>query len=172
MWSLAAEMGYAVIAFDQPGHGWSPGTRVRVESCQDWANNAEDFIFYLLGDDKDRIINPVNYSDEEFKFVVTDNKELNEKTFDPETLRRLRGTGSDDKPPLFIIGHSFGGLAQCFLLPRLQENIELAPFNRFKGTIFFAPCLEADRPPDWVCKAMLTKKINPKIVFVLLFSIN
>ena len=152
---LLAKHGYAVLTFDQPGHGHSEGVRARVESVDHWADNVEDLMTMLLTAVTDRGENCCGYTEQQM-FNVFDSDA--EKMFNANDLTTLR-SGS---LPIFIMGHSLGGLTCVFVSHRVQSRVEkYSMWARYKGTIFYSPVLHADRPNDLVC--MVLKQTVPLV---------
>jgi len=143
--------GFAVIAFEHPGHGHTPGSRARVDSIQDWVDNNEDFINFMCTAPSHRKLNPMKYTDEEYENVFGgDQTGMKLKSEDFAALRK-------PDVPIFLHGPSLGGLVNLYGSIRIQNMPNLSttkPWNRYKGTIFYCPCFAADRPPDIVCSIL------------------
>lgn len=139
---VLCDSGYAVLAFECEGHGYSPGERCFIRSFDDVLDDAVDFISLVLG------------------------------TGGPPSSRRHRLLAEADGPQqldamrrgrFVVFGESMGGAIALHTALRIQEgDLDDAVTAEFAGAVVCAPALAVSLPPV-VVQVLLRNLVVPLV---------
>lgn len=124
-----AMAGYAILAFEIEGHGYSPGERAFVQDFEDVLDDWVDFV---------RLV----------RTVVAPASQDHDLGFAPAMLAAMQ------RCKYALMGESMGGLLAILLASRLSEPENAAALPGFSGVVGIAPALAADMPPPLVAAAL------------------
>ena len=132
--ALAAQ-GFAVVGYDQQGHGYSEGEHVYIETYESLVEDYLEFLSTLL----DSSAHALGESQPGLVGIVSEEFDLG-------------------RAPLFVMGDSMGGALALHIGQRLSSatgDASSTIAGRFRGAVLVAPAIQGNLPPPpvvWLMK--------------------
>ncbi|KAJ1495856.1 Alpha/Beta hydrolase protein [Baffinella frigidus] len=150
-----AAQGFALVAYDQQGHGYSEGEHVFIENYEALLDDAMAFISTLL----DSSAHALGESQPGLVGLVPEGFDLG-------------------RVPLFVAGESMGGALALHIAQRLSSATGDASFpsaGRFRGAVLLCPAIHGNLPPApvvWFLKEVVAKLLPRTCMPAFLESVN